>query len=47
FDEKEGLLLLSRSGAVRKAEWGSLDVGQTIEATCTGTNKGGLELEVA
>ncbi len=47
FDKKEGLLLLSRSGAYRKAEWDSLDVGQSIEATCTGTNKGGLELDVA
>ncbi|NNF44942.1 MAG: S1 RNA-binding domain-containing protein [Phycisphaerales bacterium] len=47
FDEAEGLLMLSREGAVRKAEWESLDVGQIIEARCTGTNKGGLELEVA
>ncbi len=47
FDKKEGLLLLSRSGVYRKAEWDSLDVGQSIEATCTGTNKGGIELDVA
>lgn len=47
FDRSEGLLVLSRSGAVSKAAWDSLEVGQTIEARCTGTNKGGLELEVA
>jgi small subunit ribosomal protein S1 len=47
YDEREGLLMLSREGAVRKAEWESLDVGQVVEARCTGTNKGGLELELA
>jgi small subunit ribosomal protein S1 len=47
FDENEGLLMLSRRGVVRKAEWEALDVGQVIEARCTGTNKGGLEMEVA
>ncbi len=47
FDAKEGLLLLSRQGAVRKAEWESLAVGQAVEARCTGVNKGGLEMEIA
>ena len=47
FDEREGLLFLSRRGAFRKAEWESLAVGQTVEARCTGTNKGGLEMEIA
>ncbi len=47
FDEKEGVLLLSRRGSVRKAEWDSLEVGQALEAQCTGINKGGLEMEVA
>ncbi len=47
FDRDEGLLMLSRQGVVRKAEWEALDVGQVIEARCTGTNKGGLEMEVA
>lgn len=47
FDKNEGLLILSRKGAVQKAEWESLEVGQTIEARCTGTNKGGLEMDVA
>ena len=47
FDKKEGLLLLSRRGAYRKADWESLAVGQSVEATCTGTNKGGLDMEIA
>jgi len=47
FDEKEGMLLLSREGAVRKAEWEALDIGQVVEARCTGVNKGGLEMEIA
>jgi len=47
YDEKEGLLILSRRGTVQKAEWESLEVGQRVEARCTGTNKGGLELEIA
>lgn len=47
FDEKEGLLILSREGVMRKAEWESLDIGQHVEARCTGTNKGGLEMELA
>lgn len=46
-DEADGLLMLSRKGIARKAEWESLDVGQTIEARCTGVNKGGLEMELA
>lgn len=44
---EDGLLLLSRSGAIRRAEWDSLDVGQTVEARCTAVNKGGLELDLA
>jgi small subunit ribosomal protein S1 len=47
YDPREGLLLLSRAGAVRKAAWETLQVGQVVEARCTGVNKGGLEMEVA
>jgi small subunit ribosomal protein S1 len=47
YDAKEGLLLLSKQGAIRKAAWESLQVGQSVEARCTGHNKGGLELEIA
>ncbi len=47
FDSRDGLLILSREGAVRKAAWESLEVGQVVEARCTGVNKGGLDMEVA
>lgn len=47
FDAFESLLILSLPGAVQKADWGSLAVGQTVEARCVGMNKGGLEMEVA
>ena len=39
--------MLSARGAVQKAEWEALDIGQVIEARCIGMVKGGLELEVA
>jgi ribosomal protein S1 len=45
-DPNEGILICSRPGQVAKAEWEYLEVGQTVEARVTGTNKGGLELEV-
>jgi ribosomal protein S1 len=45
--DSDGMLVLSRKGAVQKASWDALETGQVIEATCTGTNKGGLEMEVA
>jgi small subunit ribosomal protein S1 len=47
LDAFEGLLLLSRPGAVQKADWGTLEKGQIVEARCIGMNKGGLEMEVA
>ena len=47
FDRNEGLLMLSRAGAVLRADFASLEVGQVVEARCTGTNKGGLEMDVA
>jgi ribosomal protein S1 len=45
--DQDDMLVLSRKGAVQKAAWDSLEVGQVVEARCTGTNKGGLELELA
>ena len=45
--DKDGMLVLSRKGVVQKASWDALEVGQVIEAKCTGTNKGGLEMELA
>jgi small subunit ribosomal protein S1 len=47
FDPYEGLSILSLEGAVQKADWGTLEVGQIVEARCTGMNKGGLEMEIA
>lgn len=47
YDEREGLLLLSKKGAVAgKVSWENLDIGQVVEGTVTGVNKGGLELDV-
>ena len=45
--DQDGMLVLSRKGAVQKATWDALDVGQVVEARCSGTNKGGLEMELA
>jgi len=47
FDPDDELYILSREGSVQKAEWENIDVGQTVEARCTGVNKGGLEMEIA
>ena len=47
FDPFEGLSILSLEGAVQKADWGTLEVGQTVEGRVTGVNKGGLEVEVS
>ncbi|MBT6270294.1 MAG: S1 RNA-binding domain-containing protein [Phycisphaerae bacterium] len=45
--DSDGMLVLSRKGAVQKATWDALETGQVVEAKCSGTNKGGLEMEVA
>jgi len=47
LDEKEGLVHLSREGAVGAIAWQQLARGSNIEARVTSTNKGGLELEIA
>lgn len=46
-DQAEGILFCSRPGEIQKAQWDTIDTGQIVEARCTGTNKGGLEMEVA
>jgi predicted RNA-binding protein with RPS1 domain len=47
YDEREGLLILTRKGATAtNVTWENLEVGQVVEGTVTGMNKGGLELEV-
>lgn len=47
FEAAESIFVCSRPGAVVKAAWESLDVGQTVEGKVIGVNKGGLEVEVA
>jgi predicted RNA-binding protein with RPS1 domain len=47
FDADESIYICSLPGAVQKAEWELLQPGQVVEARVSGTNKGGLELEVA
>lgn len=47
FDPNESLYLCSKPGAVQKAEWELLQPGQIVEARVTGTNKGGVQLEIA
>ncbi|QQE12149.1 S1 RNA-binding domain-containing protein [Planctomycetota bacterium] len=46
IDEAQGLVFLSREGAISQANWLQLKPGMSIEARCTATNKGGLELEL-
>jgi small subunit ribosomal protein S1 len=46
FDQANGLIKLSRQGAVLAATWDSIAVGQVVEARATGYNKGGLELVI-
>lgn len=47
FEAGENLFVCSRPGSVVKAAWETLDVGQVVEGRVVGTNKGGLEIEVA
>jgi len=47
FDQREGMLILSRKGAAAtNVSWENLEVGQIVEGTVTGVNKGGLEVDV-
>ncbi|MBL9031839.1 MAG: S1 RNA-binding domain-containing protein [Phycisphaerae bacterium] len=45
--DQDGLRTCVLPGSVQKADWELLEPGQVIEARVTGSNKGGLELEVA
>ncbi|WP_428389299.1 S1 RNA-binding domain-containing protein [Mucisphaera sp.] len=45
-DENEGLIYLSREGAISRSTWEQLTPGSAVEARVTSTNKGGLELEM-
>jgi small subunit ribosomal protein S1 len=46
IDEAQGLMFLSREGAISRTTWDTLHKGSVVEARCTGQNKGGLELEL-
>jgi len=46
YDRTDGLLLLSRQGAVQAATWARLEEGAVVEGRVTGHNKGGLELDI-
>jgi len=46
YDRTDGLLLLSRQGAVQAATWAKLEEGSIVEGRVTGHNKGGLELDI-
>ncbi len=46
IEEDQGLVYLSREGAISRATWDQLVKGTVVEARVTGTNKGGLELEL-
>lgn len=47
IDEAEGLVFLSREGAISVLAWDQLVRGTHVEARVVATNKGGLELEMA
>jgi len=46
YDGANGLLMLSRQGAVHHADWSSVAVGMIVEARVTETNKGGLAVDI-
>ncbi len=47
FDDRSGMLLVSRKGSTAtNVSWDNLEVGQIVEGTVTGSNKGGLEVDV-
>jgi small subunit ribosomal protein S1 len=47
YEPREGLLILTRKGALAtNVSWENLEVGQIVEGTVTGVNKGGLELQI-
>ncbi|MEM8739152.1 MAG: S1 RNA-binding domain-containing protein [Planctomycetota bacterium] len=45
-DQAQGLVFLSREGAISLATWDQLVRGSVVEARVTKSNKGGLELEM-
>lgn len=47
FESSENIFICSRPGAVVKAAWENLEIGQTVEGKVVGVNKGGLEVEIS
>ncbi|MEX2387771.1 MAG: S1 RNA-binding domain-containing protein [Phycisphaeraceae bacterium] len=45
-DEAQGLIYLSREGAISRSTWDQLQRGALVEGRVVSTNKGGLELEM-
>lgn len=46
YDSANGLLILTRRGAAVVADWSSIAEGMIVEARVTGSNKGGLTVDV-
>lgn len=46
IDDAQGLVFLSREGAISRTTWDQLQKGSIVDARVTATNKGGLELEM-
>ena len=46
IDEKQGLIFLSREGAINRSTWEQLQKDAVVEARVIAKNKGGLELEM-
>jgi small subunit ribosomal protein S1 len=44
--DRDGMLRLSRKGAIEQAAWDTLEKGQIVEGRVTGMNKGGLEMQI-
>jgi small subunit ribosomal protein S1 len=46
YDPANGLLIVTREGAVEAAQWSTVHIGMIVEARCVEVNKGGLAVEV-
>jgi small subunit ribosomal protein S1 len=46
YDPQNGLLVLTREGAVEAAQWSTVHIGMIVEARCVEVNKGGISVEV-
>lgn len=46
YDRSDGLLVLTREGAVEMAQWSTVHIGMIVEARCIEVNKGGMAVEV-